>query len=144
MDSFTLETIDNVVFKNNSDFKDFIGQFQIHCKKLLCVVNNRLKFYSRKDEIPKNIKLLEIKNNHNIEEYYFEDLDTHDIYCIFGKNAATTFYPPLIEKPEKPKKPILISYSNKDSKVVYIYHNDKKYEIPWSNKNIEMKELIIS
>lgn len=142
MDSFTLETIDDVVFKNNSEFKDFIGQFQIHCKKLLCIVNNnKLKFYSRKDEIPKNIKLLEIKNN-TIDEYYFQDLDTQDIYCLFSKNAACIFYPPLNEKPEKPKKPILISYA-KDSKMVFIYHEDKKYEIPWSNKNIEMKEIII-
>jgi len=138
MSSFTLPLVEDVIFKNNCDFTDFISQFQVNCKKLLCIVNNeKLKFFSRKDDIPKNIKYLHMKEN-DIDEYYFQNLETLDIYCIFGKTAANIFYP-LLEKP----KPILISYSNKDVKTVFIYHDDKKYEFPWYNNIIEIKELNI-
>jgi hypothetical protein len=136
-ESFMLKSVDDIVFKNNIDLKQFISQFQIHCKKLLCIVNDKiLRFYSKKENLPKNLKYIRMEE-HNIAEYYFEDLDTNDIYCIFGKNAATIFYPAL----ELKSKPIIVSHSNKEPKAIFIYHHDKKHEIKWSNKEIEIIEI---
>jgi hypothetical protein len=147
MESFMLKSLD-VTFENNSDIKVFIAQFQPYCKKLLCVVNDKtLKFYTKKEELPKNIKYLNVK----INEYYFEDLDTHDIYCIFGKDASTIFYPELNDKSVKDikdikdatkdaVKPFIVTYSTIEPKSIIIYHQGKKHETKWINREIEMIE----
>lgn len=131
MDQFILKSVD-VTFENNTDLKSFVSQFQIHCKKLICIVNDKfLRFYTKKDQLPKHIKYLHgIKN-----EYYFEDLDTHDIYCIFGKDAANIFYPNLTDI----HNPIIVTYSNIEPKSIIIYH-DKKIETKWTNRELEIIE----
>jgi len=134
-DSIVLKNV-NITIENNTDIKQFISQFQIHCKQLLCVVNDKIiRYYSKKDELPKNIKYL----RDNTNEYYFEDLDTQDVYCIYGKISASVFYPILKEK-DKEIEPIIVTYSNKSPKLIIIYHHNKKTDIKWNNRQVEIKE----
>lgn len=145
MDSFMLKL--NVNFENNVDIKKFISQFQVHCKQLICLINNEtIKYYTKREQLPNNTSYLYMKKN-TVDEYYFKDLDTNDIYCVFGKLAANVFYPnisDIIDREGKIKhKPIMVTYSNIEPKYIIVYHQDKKIDIKWSNREVEIKESLI-
>jgi len=72
---------------------EFISQFQLLTNKILCLINlNILHLYDDDDEdFPKNVKLSH-KNHYNLMTiYHFNDLDTKDNYCLFGKKFAKRF-----------------------------------------------------
>ena len=81
-----------------SSFENFVGQFQILCDKLLCIVDGTsLRFYDRRESIPTNIRFDYKQRKKNLTEYYFRDIDNDSLYCVFGREAAKIFYPRIDE-----------------------------------------------
>ncbi len=53
--SFKLSNVKEVIFKQDMTFSDFLEQFQNYAAPLICLVDDRLHFYDKKENIPKNI-----------------------------------------------------------------------------------------
>lgn len=86
----------NVEIENNISFENFVGQFQQGCSKLLCIVDGvHMCYYDKMGEIPNNIKFFKKEKYKSITEYYFKSLDDNTQYCVFGRDAASTFYPAI-------------------------------------------------
>jgi len=86
---------------------DFIGQFQSTTDKILCLVNkSKLHLYSDNDEnFPKKIKLSHKDHtNNSMTIYHFNDLDTGDTYCLFGKKQVCRFLSNISKKSTNPCK----------------------------------------
>lgn len=130
-------------------FEHFVGQFQAHCPKLLCVVNGTtLCFHENIKTIPLNIRFDYKQRRGDIVEYYFRDLETNMLYCVFGRDAALLFYPNLntVDKifPDKPthkRPPILqrLNIENNNSKdIVTIIDNGVVLTFPNPNYAVEI------
>lgn len=94
--SFEIKTDDNfhVQFDNESTFEHFIGQFQLVCPKLLCIVDGTiLHYYDKLSSLPNNIRFDYKQRRGKLTEYYFRDIDNDSLYCVFGREAAKIFYP---------------------------------------------------
>jgi len=97
----------NIKICQGATYENFIGQFQQYCPKLLCIVNgNSLRYYDKTSPLPGNIKYDHKQRNGTITEYYFRDKRDDTIYCVFGREAASIFYPNIniddpINIPEK-------------------------------------------
>lgn len=129
--SFQLSNINQISFEQNMTFSDFLEQFQNYTSPLLCLIDNKLHFYDKKESIPKNIRPTTVKGN----MYYFTD-DLGKEYILFGLDAAKIFYPKLVTK-SPIKKPIIIEYIKHDLNII-IYDKGQKYEFPRSNKILEI------
>lgn len=91
----------SIRFEQGFTFENFISQFQSTALKLLCIVDGtELRFYDKPESLPKNIRFDYKQTRNNITEYYFRDIYTETLYCVFGKEAASIFYPRLNEKKE--------------------------------------------
>jgi hypothetical protein len=94
--SFDMKLVDRVVFQQEDTFESFVGQFQIHTNKIICVVNGtHLKHYT-----PDSIPVLQLVFDHKqtkgkITEYHFRNLNGNTRYCFFSREAAKLFYPRL-------------------------------------------------
>ncbi len=129
--TFQLSNINQITFQQNMTFSDFLEQFQNYASPLLCLIDNRLHFYDKKENIPKNIHPTTTIGN----AYSFEDTENKQ-YTVFGIEAAKLLYPPF-KLPIINIKPI-IEYI-KDENLI-IYHQHKMYEFPRSNKIIEIRK----
>jgi hypothetical protein len=72
---------------------DFISQFQLLTNKIICLINkSKLHLFDDDDDdYPKKIKLSH-KERHNLMTiYHFNDVDTKDHYCLFGKDFTRRF-----------------------------------------------------
>jgi len=79
----------NVKFDNGFTYENFIGQFQKHSSKILCIVNQKiLHIYDKNDKYPELLKFEYTKKHNDIDEFYFKNRN-NDIYCFFGKEALT-------------------------------------------------------
>ena len=134
--AFQLSNVDKIQFEQNMTYSEFLEQFQNHASQLLCLIDNKLHFYDKKEHIPKNIH--PTTNAKNC--YHFED-DQGKQYTVFGIEAAKVFYPAM--KPEKvikEHKPIIIEYIKDDLNLI-IYDKQQKYEFPRSNKRLEIRKV---
>lgn len=97
--SFDLKIPDGSKIELGHDytFENFIGQFQTWCPKILCIVNGVcLRYYDgQQDTIPKNLRFDYKQQRNGITEYYFRDIYTNTVYCVFNREAAKIFYPRL-------------------------------------------------
>ena len=83
-----------VQFEQESTFENFIGQFQPFCPKLLCVVDGTcLRYYDKPGTLPSNVRFDYKQKRGPSTEYYFRDIGTDSLYCVFGREAAKIFYP---------------------------------------------------
>lgn len=83
-----------VQFEQEATFENFIGQFQLFCPKLLCVVDGTsLRYYDKPGTLPTNIRFDYKQRRNKLTEYYFRDIDNDSLYCVFGRDAAKIFYP---------------------------------------------------
>ena len=121
-----------VSFEQNMIYADFLEQFQNYASQLLCLINNKLYFYDKKEHIPKNIHPTTVIGN----QYNFDDTEGNH-YTVFGIDAAKLFYPSIDKKPLE-SKPIIIEYVKDDLNLI-IYHG-QKYEFPRSNKILEIRK----
>ena len=79
----------NVKFDNGFTYENFIGQFQKHSSKILCIVNQKiLHIYDKNDKYPELLKFEYTKKHNDINEFYFKNRN-NDLYCFFGKEALT-------------------------------------------------------
>jgi hypothetical protein len=103
-----------VHFDQDVTFENFVGQFQAGCPKLLCVVDGTvLRHYDRHGALPKNIRFDYKQVRNGIVEYYFRDIGTDSLYCVFGRDPARIFYPRIDEvDPEPASEPISTSIAN--------------------------------
>ena len=148
--TFQLSNIDQVCFEQGMSYSDFLEQFQNYASQLLCLIDGKLHYYDKKENIPKNIHPTTSKGN----QYYFED-NQGKKYTVFGIDAANLFYPikpvksavksgsmfiqkPKISETPTKSKPIIIEYIKDDLNLI-IYH-DQKYEFPRSNKILEIRK----
>lgn len=115
----------NDSFKQGLNFKQFLFQFQKYCPQLLCLHEDVLYFYDKKEDLPKNLHFLGHKN-----EYYFADSEGKE-YCVFNQDAATFLSP-------KPK-PLLIPCHS----MITLYFNGLKFRIPYEQKTFIKKTLSI-
>lgn len=87
-----------VRFEQDATFENFIGQFQQNCPKLMCVINGtNLRYYDNTTPLPNNIRFDYKQRRRSLTEYYFRDIDDDTLYCVFGREAATIFYPRIDE-----------------------------------------------
>jgi len=87
-----------VQFEQESTFENFIGQFQLFCPKLLCVVDGScLRYYDKPGTIPTNIRFDYKQRRGKLTEYYFRDIGNDSLYCVFSREAAKIFYPRIDE-----------------------------------------------
>lgn len=73
---------------------DFISQFQLLTNKIICLVNkSKLHLYDDNDyDYPKKVKLThKDRTNSSMTIYHFNDMDTKDHYCLFGKEFTQRF-----------------------------------------------------
>jgi hypothetical protein len=100
-------------FDQDDTFENFIGQFQPVCSKLICIIDGTiLRYYDKPGSIPKNIRFDYKQHKRKITEYYFRDIGTDSLYCVFGRPAALIFYPRLDEvdpMPVEPRLPVHVS-----------------------------------
>lgn len=97
---FTIKIPDgsNIQFSHDSSFENFIGQFQSHCSKILCVINgNNLRYYDTISEPIRNIRFDHKQQRRNFTEYYFRHIEDGNWYCVFGRESARLFYPRIDE-----------------------------------------------
>jgi uncharacterized protein YjbI with pentapeptide repeats len=79
----------NVKFDNGFTYQNFIGQFQKHSSKILCIVNEKiLHIYDKNDKYPELVKFVYTKKKIDIDEFYFKNIN-NDLYCFFGQEALT-------------------------------------------------------
>jgi len=79
----------NVKFDNGFTYENFIGQFQKHSSKILCIVNEKiLHIYDKNDKYPELLKFVYTKKKTDIDEFYFKNIN-NDLYCFFGQEALT-------------------------------------------------------
>lgn len=84
----------SVKFYQEETFENFIGQFQRFCPKLICIVNGTiLRYYDRTSSLPNNIRFDYKQRRGTVTEYYFRDNNDDTLYCVFGREAASIFYP---------------------------------------------------
>jgi hypothetical protein len=77
----------NVKFDNGFTYENFIGQFQKHSSKILCIVNQKiLHIYDKNDKYPELLKFEYTKKHKDIDEFYFKMINTNNIYCFFDTN----------------------------------------------------------
>ena len=127
----------DIKFENDMDYKRFISQFQASYPKLLCIINDTtLKIFDNPEQLPKNIKYVEMREYGHEQEYHYLDLDTNTNYCVFGVAAANLFYP-------NQTTPTIIDYTSKNDDYIIIYKKSKKYTFPNPNKMLEIKKLNI-
>lgn len=89
---------DTVKFEQEATFENFIGQFQLFCSKLLCVIDGTyLRYYNKRHELPTKIRFDYKQRRGKLTEYYFRDIDTDTLYCVFGRDCAKIFYPRIDE-----------------------------------------------
>lgn len=82
-----------IKFEQESTFENFIGQFQLFCPKLLCIIDGTtLRYYDKAASIPDNIRFDYKQRRGILTEYYFRDISTDTLYCVFGREAAKIFY----------------------------------------------------
>ena len=87
-----------VKFEQESSFENFIGQFQLFCPKLLCIIDGTcLRYYDKPGTLPTNIRFDYKQRRGNLTEYYFRDIGNDSLYCVFGHEAAKIFYPRIDE-----------------------------------------------
>ena len=88
----------NIQFEQEATFENFIGQFQRDCPKLICVINGtNLRYYDKSTQLPNNIRFDYKQRKGTLTEYYFRDINDDTLYCVFGREAATIFYPRINE-----------------------------------------------
>jgi hypothetical protein len=79
----------NVKFDNEFTYENFIGQFQKHSDKILCIINSKsLHIYDKNDKHPELLKFEYTKKHNDINEFYFKNKN-NDLYCFFGQEALT-------------------------------------------------------
>jgi hypothetical protein len=94
-----------IEFGQSVTFQNFVGQFQKLCPQILYIVDGTiLRHYDPDDltAIPKHIRF-EYKQGHDtFTEYYFRDIYTNQLYCVFNRTIAKTWYPRLdtVDPPE--------------------------------------------
>jgi len=81
---------------------DFVSQFQLLTNKILCLINkSKLHLYDDDDDFPKKVKLSHKDHSNNLMTiYHFNDLDTKDTYCLFGKEFVRRFLLNITNKSE--------------------------------------------
>ena len=133
--TYQLSNINQITFQQNMTFSDFLEQFQNYASPLLCIIDNKLHFYDKKEYIPKNIHpTTTVGNAYSFEDDVNGPLSAVKKYTVFGIDAARLFYPSFNIINIKP----IIEYI-KDENLI-IYDHGKKYEFPRSNKNLEIRK----
>lgn len=137
--TFRLSNINHVNFTQGMHYSEFLEQFQNYAQQLLCLVDNQLHFYDKKDHIPKNVTYVSHHNN----QYHFKDDQKH--YTVFGIEAAKLFCPSyqikeIKEEPKREIKPIIVEYISKEDLNLIIYQQGHEYQFPRSNKILEIKK----
>lgn len=129
-----------VTCPQEATFENFIGQFQLYCPKLLCVIDGTcLRYYDKKGDIPTNLRFDYKQRRNSLTEYYFRHIIDDTLYCVFGREAASIFYPRIndvdptgINELSKPP-----THQSTDSS---IYSHDAKY-LESINHSIDTKYL---
>lgn len=81
-------------FNQEATFENFIGQFQLMCPKLLCIIDGTsLRYYDKSNTLPTNIRFDYKQRRGKLTEYYFRDIGNDSLYCVFGREAAKVIYP---------------------------------------------------
>lgn len=79
-------------------FENFIGQFQPYCPKLLCIIDGTtLHYYDKNGKFPTNIRFDYKQRRGILTEYYFRNIGDDTLYCVFGRESASRFYPRIDE-----------------------------------------------
>ncbi len=122
MSSFIINNPEKCEFRQGYTFENFIGQFQINCPKLLCIINGtNLQFYDKEGQFPNDIIFDRKLQKDNITQYYFKNIDNNIAYCVFGREAATLFYSHIDEWNSNSKLKIFDSIlvdKNKSKKII--------------------------
>ena len=134
-------------------FENFDGQFQEVCPKLLCVINGTtLHFHDNMRTIPTKIRFDHKQQRGGIVEYYFRNIEDNTLYCVFGREAATLFFPDInnidkiADKPPEIKLPIsrnpIIQRLNVDNSnlknVITVIDNSVVLTFPNPNYPVEL------
>jgi len=156
-DEFSIKIPESYILRINqeSSFENIIGQFQMICSKILCVIDGtRLLIITTQEMIPSNIRFDYKQRRSKLTEYYFRDIENDTLYCVFGRTAAIIFFPRInIIDPSGSDEPITkhLSINNIEEKTMNteippINNNTKENtintSIPPINNNI--KEKIIN
>jgi hypothetical protein len=87
-----------IQFGQEATFENFISQFQLFSTKLLCVIDGTcLRYYDNKGALPTNIRFDYKQRRGKLTEYYFRDIGSDTLYCVFGREAAKIMYPRIDE-----------------------------------------------
>jgi len=79
-----------------ASFENFVSQFQPYSPKLLCVIDGTiLHYYDKSGPFPSNLRFDYKQRRSILTEYYFRDIHTDILYCVFGYDSAKLFYPRL-------------------------------------------------
>lgn len=103
MNSDKIILSNKIEITQDQNIYNFISQFQLLTNKILCLVNEtKLHLYNDDDDdFPKNIKLSHKDRNNNLMTiYHFNDIDTKDKYCLFGKKFVRRFLSAITKKSE--------------------------------------------
>lgn len=103
MNSDKIILSNKIEITQDQNIYNFISQFQLLTNKILCLVNdNKLHLYNDDDDdFPKKIKLSHKDRTNNLMTiYHFNDIDTKDTYCLFGKKTTRRFLSAITKKSE--------------------------------------------
>lgn len=133
-------------FGQDVTFENFVGQFQANCPKLLCVVDGTtLRHYDRHGALPKQIRFDYKQTWNGITEYYFRDMNTDSLYCVFGRITARIFYPRLDEvDPDDACKSVAdtsvsVAPSTLDTVPLHIIIKDSGFTLKFPNPNYALE-----
>ena len=103
MKSDTIILSNKIEMTQDQNIYDFVSQFQLSTNKILCLINkSKLHFYDDNDnDFPKKVKLAHKDRSNNLMTiYHFNDVDTKDVYYLFGKESAQRFLLSITKRSE--------------------------------------------
>ena len=87
-----------IQFNQGDTFENSIGQFQPISSNLLCVIDGTmLHYYDKNGPFPTNIRFDYKQRRGILSEYYFRNIGDDTLYCVFGRELASRFYPRIDE-----------------------------------------------
>src|SRR4051794_23018834 len=98
-------------FLPQSTLEGVVGQFQRFVSHILCVQDGTtLTFHRDETSLPRGLRF-ELKQRRNgVTEYFFREMSSDNLYCFFGRAAATLAFPSLrYEEPDPQEEDVIIS-----------------------------------
>lgn len=142
MKSNKLILSNKIEITQDQNIYDFISQFQLLTNKILCLINNsKLHLYEDDDDdFPNNIKLShKDRTNSLMTIYHFNDINTKDNYCLFGKKFARRFLSNATKKSESSCKfnyirSSIVNNRTKNNCLIKVIDNSETIIIDDNNK----------